>query len=441
MTYEETIQYLFNSPPLFQHVGGAAYKEGLSTTHILDAHFNHPHNQYKTIHIAGTNGKGSCAHTIAAILQHTGLKVGLYTSPHLVDFRERIRINGEMMPQQYVIDFVEEERSFFEPLHPSFFELTTALAFKYFAEQHVDVAVIEVGLGGRLDCTNIISPILSVITNISFDHTQFLGNTLAQIASEKAGIIKHKVPVIIGECNAETRPVFEHKAHEVEAPILFAEDNKEVLSSEFSDLYGHKLRHYTTRSFGDIYGELTGECQIKNANTILCALHSLSKIFSVTHEDITYAFEHVCEMTGLRGRWQILQEHPTIICDTGHNTGGWQYLAHQLAQIATSGNKLHIVFGMASDKDIERVMSTLPHEACYYWTKASVKRATSEQTIANIATKYDLHGKTYSNVAEAYEAAVNNASTNDYIYVGGSSFIVADLLRYKQTALPLEENT
>ena len=425
MTYEETIQYLFNSAPLFQHVGGAAYKEGLSTTHILDAHFNHPHNQYRTIHIAGTNGKGSCAHTIAAILQHTGLKVGLYTSPHLVDFRERIRINGEMMPQQYVIDFVEEERSFFEPLHPSFFELTTALAFKYFAEQHVDVAVIEVGLGGRLDCTNIISPILSVITNISFDHTQFLGNTLAQIASEKAGIIKHKVPVIIGECNAETRPVFEHKAHEVEAPILFAEDNKEVLSSEFSDLYGHKLRHYTTRSFGDIYGELTGECQIKNANTILCALHSLSKIFSVTHEDITYAFEHVCEMTGLRGRWQILQEHPTIICDTGHNTGGWQYLAHQLAQIATSGNKLHIVFGMASDKDIERVMSTLPHEACYYWTKASVKRATSEQTIANIATKYDLHGKTYSNVAEAYEAAINNA----------------DLLRYKQTALPHEENT
>lgn len=441
MTYDETIQYLFNSAPLFQHVGGAAYKEGLSTTHILDAHFNHPHNQYKTIHIAGTNGKGSCAHTIAAILQHTGLKVGLYTSPHLVDFRERIRINGEMMPQQYVIDFVEKERSFFEPLHPSFFELTTALAFKYFAEQHVDVAVIEVGLGGRLDCTNIISPILSVITNISFDHTQFLGNTLAQIASEKAGIIKHKVPVIIGECNAETRSVFEHKAHEVEAPILFAEDNKEVLSSEFSDLYGHKLRHYTTRSFGDIYGELTGECQIKNANTILCALHSLSKIFSVTHEDITYAFEHVCEMTGLRGRWQILQEHPTIICDTGHNTGGWQYLAHQLAQIATSGNKLHIVFGMASDKDIERVMSTLPHEACYYWTKASVKRATSEQTIANIATKYDLHGKTYSNVAEAYEAAVNNASTNDYIYIGGSSFIVADLLRYKQTALPLEENT
>lgn len=441
MTYEETIQYLFNSAPLFQHVGGAAYKEGLSTTHILDAHFNHPHNQYKTIHIAGTNGKGSCAHTIAAILQHTGLKVGLYTSPHLVDFRERIRVNGEMMPQQYVIDFVEEERSFFEPLHPSFFELTTALAFKYFAEQHVDVAVIEVGLGGRLDCTNIISPILSVITNISFDHTQFLGNTLAQIASEKAGIIKHKVPVIIGECNAETRSVFEHKAHEVEAPILFAEDNKEVLSSEFSDLYGYKLRHYTTRCFGDIYGELTGECQIKNANTILCALHSLSKIFSVTHEDITYAFEHVCEMTGLRGRWQILQEHPTIICDTGHNTGGWQYLAHQLTQIATSGNKLHIVFGMASDKDIERVMSTLPHEACYYWTKASVKRATSEQTIANIATKYDLHGKTYSNVAEAYEAAVNNASTNDYIYVGGSSFIVADLLRYKQTALPLEENT
>lgn len=437
MTYEETIQYLFNSAPLFQHVGGAAYKEGLSTTHILDTHFNHPHRQYKTIHIAGTNGKGSCAHTIAAILQHAGLKVGLYTSPHLVDFRERIRVNGEMIPEQYVIDFIEKERHFFEPLHPSFFELTTSLAFKYFAEQHVDVAVIEVGLGGRLDCTNIIDPILSVITNISFDHTQFLGDTLAQIASEKAGIIKHNVPVIIGECNTETRPVFELKAREVEAPISFAEDNKEVLSSK---LYEHKLRHYTTHSLGEIYGELTGECQIKNTNTILCALRVLSKIFPITHEDITYAFEHVCEMTGLRGRWQILQEHPTIICDTGHNTGGWHYLSHQLAQIVTSVNKLHIVFGMASDKEIEKVMSTLPHDACFYWTRASVKRAMNEDTIANIATKYNLHGKTYSNVAEAYEAAVSNATANDCIYVGGSSFIVADLLHYKQSAHPFEEN-
>ena len=265
MNYKETINYLFNAAPLFQQVGGKAYKEGLSNTHILDEHFQHPHTQYTTIHVAGTNGKGSCAHTLAAMLQHHGLKVGLYTSPHLVDFRERIRVNGVMMPEDYVVRFVEEERAFFEPLHPSFFELTTALAFKYFAEEKVDVAVIEVGLGGRLDCTNIITPCLSVITNISFDHTQFLGDTLAKIASEKAGIIKTNVPVVIGETNEETRPVFQNKAMEVKAPITFAEDEAEILTSTLTT---DGLRLYQTRNFGELRGELTGECQIKNANTI-----------------------------------------------------------------------------------------------------------------------------------------------------------------------------
>ena len=321
MTYDETINYLFNAAPLFQNVGAGAYKEGLSNTHLLDAHFNHPHNQFKTIHVAGTNGKGSCAHTIAAMLQHKGLRVGLYTSPHLVDFRERIRINGQMIPQQYVVDFVENERSFFEPLHPSFFELTTALAFKYFADEGVDVAVIEVGLGGRLDCTNIITPCLSIITNISLDHTQFLGNTLDKIATEKAGIIKPNVPIIIGEATIETRPVFQQKAEEVCAPIRFAEDEAEVISSEV-DAQG--LRHYQTRTWGEIVGQLAGECQIKNVNTMLCAFHILSPLFQLTKDDMLFAFRHVCETTGLQGRWQTLQNRPKVVCDTGHNVGGWQ---------------------------------------------------------------------------------------------------------------------
>ena len=255
MNYDETIEYLFKAAPLFQNVGGAAYKEGLSNTHLLDNYFNHPHTNFKTIHVAGTNGKGSCAHTLATILQHKGLRVGLYTSPHLIDFRERIRVNGEMIPKDEVVNFVAEHRHFFEPLHPSFFELTTALAFKYFAEAKVDVAVIEVGLGGRLDCTNIITPVLSIITNISLDHTQFLGDTLAKIANEKAGIIKANVPVIIGEANAETRPVFEAQAKSVGAPITFAEDEMEVIDSYVN---AKDSRHYCTRHYGNFDGDIFG---------------------------------------------------------------------------------------------------------------------------------------------------------------------------------------
>lgn len=427
MNYKETINYLFNAAPLFQQVGGKAYKEGLSNTHILDEHFQHPHTQYTTIHVAGTNGKGSCAHTLAAMLQHHGLKVGLYTSPHLVDFRERIRVNGVMMPEDYVVRFVEEERAFFEPLHPSFFELTTALAFKYFAEEKVDVAVIEVGLGGRLDCTNIITPCLSVITNISFDHTQFLGNTLAKIASEKAGIIKTNVPVVIGETNEETRPVFQRKAMDVKAPITFAEDEPEILTSTLTT---EGLRLYQTRNFGELRGELIGECQVKNANTILKAAQILMPIFNLTNDDIAYAFRHVCSATGLQGRWQVLKKAPMVVCDTGHNVGGWQYIGHQLKELTRKYAQVHIVFGMAGDKDVDHVLSQIPKSARCYWTRASVHRAMDEHEVNRIALSHGLEGKMFDNVPEAYEEALLCADKDDFVYVGGSSFVVADLLSY-----------
>lgn len=427
MTYQETIDYLYAATPSFQKIGAAAYKEDLYNTHKLDVHFGHPHRSYRTIHVAGTNGKGSCAHTLAALLQHRGYKVGLYTSPHLLDFRERIRINGKMIPKEVVIDFVENERAFFEPLAPSFFEITTALAFKYFADEGVDVAVIEVGLGGRLDCTNIISPVLSVITNISLDHTDLLGDTLQQIAIEKAGIIKAGGPIVIGEALAETRPVFERVAREKQAPIYFAEDIPEVLTSSVNEKSG--LRQYETRDYGLLEGELVGECQIRNTNTLLCAITHLKGLFDLRSDDIRYAFRHVCDTTGLRGRWQQLGTSPVVVCDTGHNPGGWQYLAKQLYDAVAKYREIHVVFGMVADKDIEQVMSGLPKQGTYYWTKASVRRAISERDLADMGRHYNLRGTYYSTVKEAYNAALHNASQDDFIYVGGSTFVVADLLR------------
>ena len=356
MNYQDTLEYLYNSAPMFQQVGAGAYKEGLENTRALDAHFRHPHEHFHSLHIAGTNGKGSCSHTLAAILQSAGYRVGLYTSPHLVDFRERIRVNGQPISEDYVIRFVEEERAFFEPLSPSFFELTTAMAFKYFADEKVDVAVVEVGLGGRLDCTNIIHPDLCIITNISLDHTQFLGHTLAQIAGEKAGIIKPGIPVVIGETTPETRPVFYQKAQEEGAPIHWAEEE------------GHE-NDYPGLSF-----ELKGLYQEKNRRTLLTALPILKEIgYRLTENDIRQGFAHVVELTGLMGRWQKLQDSPTLICDTGHNTGGIAYIAQQLR--AQPCHRLHIVLGMVNDKDIRGVLALLPHEADYYFTQASVKRA------------------------------------------------------------------
>ncbi len=431
MTYQETLQYLYTSAPLFQQVGGKAYKAGLETTHILDAHFGHPHRRYRTIHVAGTNGKGSCAHTLAAFLECCGWRVGLYTSPHLVDFRERIRVNGEMIPEQRVIDFVENERAFFEPLHPSFFELTTVLAFQYFAEQEVDIAVIEVGLGGRLDCTNIIRPVLSVITNISPDHTQFLGETLADIAGEKAGIIKHGVPVVVGETLPETRPVFQTVAEMQNAPITFAEDTPEVLNS-WLDADG--MRHYQTQQYGEIVGELAGDCQVRNTNTILHAVSALiaydllGDTLHVTKK-VCEAFRHVCRLTGLMGRWQVVKLRPTVVLDTGHNIGGWQYLAKRLS--AGEYRRVHIVFGMMGDKDISAVLELLPPFATYYFTRASVSRSLGAEDMQQQAGSHGLRGDSYPDVEAAYTAALRGASPEDLIYIGGSSFIVADFLAAK----------
>ena len=428
MNYKETIQYLYDCVPMFQNIGAQGYKEGLANTLALDAHLGHPHTNYKTIHVAGTNGKGSCSHTLAAILQSAGYRVGLYTSPHLVDFRERIRVDGKMVSEDYVVRFVEEQRSFFEPLQPSFFEVTTAMAFKYFEEQKVDVAIIEVGLGGRLDCTNIITPVLSMITNISFDHTQFLGTTLAQIATEKAGIIKRGVPVVIGETVAETRPVFIAKAAEMGTDIFFAEDNPEVLATDSDCRVGPMV--YQTLSYGKMEGELSGLCQEKNTNNILKALALLGKSgLKFSEYDVRNGFAHVCELTGLMGRWQVLQDNPTVVCDTGHNVGGFRYIVQQL-KTRTREGKLRIVFGMVSDKDISTVLSMLPRDAAYYFTKASVKRALDETELQQKAADYGLEGNTYPTVADAYRNALRDAQPDDYIYIGGSSYIVADLLSF-----------
>ena len=426
MTYQETIQYLFNSTPVFEHVGAAAYKPGLYNTRELDQHFNYPHASYKTIHVAGTNGKGSCSHTLAAILQEAGYKVGLYTSPHLVDFRERIRVNGHPISEQRVIDFVEQERAFFEPLNPSFFELTTALALLYFKEQQVDVAVIEVGLGGRLDCTNIITPVLSLITNISFDHTLFLGNTLEQIAAEKAGIIKQHVPVVIGETVPETRTVFKQKAAICKAPIYFAEEEPEVLSSKVCQIGG---RDYITQHFGNLHGQLGGEYQERNANTVLKALPLLQEIFNITPNNIVRGFANVTTLTGLRGRWEKLRENPVVICDTGHNVAGWKWLAPQIKSVVC--RKLRLIFGMVDDKDVETVIKLLPKNATYYWAQASTKRAIPSNIIAEMGRKNQLVGTDCGTVAKAYHRAITDASADDFIFVGGSSYIVSDLLLLK----------
>ena len=426
MNYLETVNYLFNIAPVFEHIGASAYKEGLDNTYLLDEHFGHPHRKFKSIHIAGTNGKGSCSHTLAAILQNDGYKVGLYTSPHIMDFRERIKINGECISKEYVIEFVNQEKSLFEKIHPSFFEVTTALAFKYFAEQHVDYAIIEVGLGGRLDCTNIITPILSIITNISFDHTNFLGNTLEKIAKEKAGIIKQNIPVIIGETTNETKPVFKTCAESMNAEIIYADENDEIISFTMNEDGGIT---YNTRSFGIIQGELGGLYQKKNTNTILHAVKFLYNQHIIKNTgSINNGFYNVCRLTVLIGRWQKIGSNPSVICDTGHNVGGWTYISRQLQ--LQKYNKLHIVFGMVNDKDVDGVMCLLPKNAHYYFTKPQSKRAIPEKDIQRKAMTHGLAGDCYNDVPSAYTAAKKMATPDDMIFIGGSSYIVSDLLLY-----------
>ena len=403
MDYKETIDYLYHATPAFERVGAKAYKEGLENTLAMDEHFGHPHRKYKTVHVAGTNGKGSCSHTLAAMLQAEGLKTGLFTSPHLVDFRERIKVNGLCVSEEWVVDFVEKEKNFFEPLKPSFFELTTAMAFKYFAEQEVDVAVIEVGLGGRLDCTNIISPMLSVITNISFDHTQFLGHTLQQIAAEKAGIIKKEVPVVVGETCNETKPVFIEKARQENAPVYFAEE-----------MAADPLE---ASPFG-----LFGNYQEKNKRTILCA----ARVLGLSDDAIVKGLADVCSMTGFSGRWQTIRHNPLVVCDTGHNLAGWQYLAPQIK--TQPCRRLRIVFGMVDDKDIDNIMRLLPNDAIYYWTQASTHRAIPHQIVKEKGDALQLTGQSFPSVLQAYCQALNDSSADDFIFVGGSSYVVADLL-------------
>lgn len=424
MTYEETIDYLYDSVPMFQKVGSSAYKEGMENSFLIDEHLNHPHRNYKTIHIGGTNGKGSTSHLLASVLQEAGYKVGLYTSPHLLDFRERIKVNGEMISKEFVVDFIADNKDFFESVQPSFFELTTGMAFAYFAEQKVDVAVIEVGLGGRLDCTNIITPIISIITNISFDHTNLLGNTLEKIAVEKAGIIKPGIPVIIGETVPETREVFLQTAAEKKSAIIFAEEEKPILSSK---LLPSGYWEFSTKKYEELIDELGGYAQEKNAATVICAVEILQKnILEIPAKAVYKGFRFVIENTGLMGRWQILQYNPKIVMDTAHNVGGIEYIVRQLE--SERYEKIHIVLGMVNDKDISSVLELLPKKAIYYFTKASIQRALPAEELAQKAAESGLKGNAYSNVNDAFLAAKANASAKDFIFVGGSTFVVADAL-------------
>ncbi len=421
--YQQTIDWLFNQIPMFQNVGARAYKPGLDTVLRLSEAFGSPHLKLRAIHIAGTNGKGSTASTIAAVLRSAGYKTALYTSPHLVDFRERMRIDGKMISEDEVVAFIERFRSLnFEP-QPSFFELTTVMAFDFFARNNVDYAVIETGLGGRLDATNILTPLLSVITNISPDHTALLGDTPAAIASEKAGIIKSGIPVVIGKAEGEVKEVFAEKARLENAPIIFAAETPAF--SSFENKTSHIL--YKETPWGDICGELTGDCQSENANTALTALHTL--LPELPAEAVSRGFAEVCNLSGLMGRWTTLQKSPQVICDTGHNPGGWEYLGPRLSQLAAS-DKLHIVIGFVNDKDVASILRMLPSDASYYFATPSVRRGRDSKSLKDEAAKFKLNGEAFPTVADAYQAALSSAHPSETIFVGGSTFIVADLLTF-----------
>ena len=426
MTYQEAIEYLYAATPVFQQVGTTAYKPGLETTHTLDTHYGHPHRCYRTIHVGGTNGKGSTSHTIAAVLQASGYRVGLFTSPHLLDFRERIRVNGEMVSEDFVCRFVEEAKPLIEERSPSFFEITTLMAFDYFRQAQVDFAVIEVGLGGRLDCTNIISPIASVITSISKDHTQLLGDTLEAIAREKAGIIKPHTPVIIGRGESpEVREVFVKKATEEEAPIIFAEEALHI-KAQTPEFPGQSFTLEGEESSPYYFG-LGGLVQRDNIRAIYATIQELRRQgITISEEAFRDGLRDVVSLTGLRGRWEVLSQHPTLICDTAHNEDGVRYIVEQLRSLQCP---LHIIFGMVNDKDIRGVLQRLPKEARYYFTAASVPRALAPEDLQALAEQYGLQGATYSNVHEALVAARKAANPDtDVLFVGGSNFLISDLL-------------
>ena len=407
MTYEQTVHWMFNRLPMYQRQGATAFRKDLVNTLLLDEHLGHPHQNFKTIHVAGTNGKGSTSHMLASVLQEAGYKVGLYTSPHLKDFRERIRINGEMASEEYVISFIDAHKPFLEQHQLSFFELTVGMAFQHFKEQRVDVAVIEVGMGGRLDSTNIITPVLSVITNIGLDHTAFLGNTLEAIAVEKAGVIKSMIPVVIGERQSQTTAVFMQKAKEENAPLFFASDEE----------------------FPELESELKGSYQKHNIRTGQKAIEVLQLFsdFQITDQHVIDGVGKVISNTGLMGRWQVLQSSgPRIICDTGHNKEGLEQVFNQLK--SETFNTLHIVVGVVSDKDLASVLPLFPKNANYYFCRPDVPRGLDSEILMDNASEFGLVGKKFEKVSDAFEAAKTASSPEDLIFIGGSTFVVAEIV-------------
>ena len=431
LDYKATLDYLFSQLPMFQRTGPAAYKNTLENTLKLDENYGHPHRKYRTIHVAGTNGKGSVSHMLASVLQAAGYKTGLYTSPHLKDFRERIKINGQMMPESDVVDWVSNFKANNElwKIQPSFFELTVAMAFDYFADQEIDVAVMEVGLGGRLDSTNIISPDVSIITNIGLDHTNLLGDTLQKIAGEKAGIIKAGVPVVIGTTQTETAPVFTAKAQEVGTSICFSDKEYKVAYS----LLGMDCRQQLNvqKQEKDVYPQLAldllGQYQHKNIPAVLKAVDLLiEKGYKITEEHLREGLANVVATTGLLGRWQIIGNNPLTVCDTGHNEDGMKSVVQQLEN--TAYKQLHFIFGTVGDKDPAKVLALLPKQANYYFVKADIARAMDAEELAARAKEFGLSGQVCPSVSEAYKNAQLVADDTDMIFVGGSTFVVAEVL-------------
>lgn len=423
--WERTLDYLYNQRPAFEREGATGYKPGLETSIALDKLYKEPHRRYRIIHIAGTNGKGSTAHMLASCLQQCGYRVGLFTSPHLVDFRERIRVNGRKISRNFVLQWVADYRKKpLEGFEPSFFELTSTMAFDYFAWRHVNVAVIETGLGGRLDSTNIITPDLSIITNIGLEHQQFLGNTLQEIASEKAGIMKHGQPVVIGRADGVVRDVFEATAKRLYCDIRFAQDKPQVTSAKHVD---GKLR-LTTRDYGNIECDLTGDYQVENVNTVLTAMDILKRSkYRIKEEALREGFANVVQNTGLMGRWMKLADSPITLCDSAHNVAGMTQAMHQLE--SEYFDTLHMVVGFMADKDVEGIIELLPKKALYYFTQAQTPRALPVQQLQSLAAKHGIKGNIYNNVTEALEAARKAAGRKDFIYVGGSMYVLAELFK------------
>ena len=428
MNYQETLDWMFNKLPMYQRIGGAAYKANLDNTIALLQLLDNPHRKFKSIHVAGTNGKGSTSHMLASIFQEAGFRTGLYTSPHLRDFRERIRINGAMIPEENVVNFISQHQPDLEKIGLSFFEMTVGMAFDYFASQQVDIAIVEVGMGGRLDSTNLITPELSVITNIGLDHVQFLGDTLEKIAAEKAGIIKENVPVVIGETQDETHKVFEDKANECHSPICFAD---QLFDCDKIHMESKLVQKYDIWKNNELYLEaceipLMGNYQKKNLTTVACAIDQLRERFGVTDKHIRDGIASVVRNTHLMGRWQILNYDPLTIADTGHNVDGIREVISQLSEM--SYNKLHFVIGMVNDKDIDHILQLLPHHCEYYFCKADIPRGLDAKVLADKAFELGLRGQVYDSVRHAYQSAVNAARFNDVVFVGGSNFIVAEVV-------------